>query len=362
MTHKELQESLTKIEVAIRQIKKASIKKGSKETALKSDSTIKYLETIKESIQKKLNVLQEVKDQNILLTTKKGSTKVVQVPQGTGIETLKRDPDITKIEDTKGKVVKEQEERQISSFLAKTVGKVLMRVLRAEGNEISKGRITNLNLEDGRFIVRITYKQEREDSPVEEDKFYFSRVDTKLFVDIGEGDQEVGQIVTVNGVSTVETEVVADSLHKILFGDTGRKPMNEASSEEDFIVAVESWKANKSKDTAVNLLRVASRYGDQEFLVPFKEIVANYIREREAEEQTGAVESDSITMCIPLFIRVLEYVREEVKDDVEIHTLTEKAVELMKHKEVLTMEEYENLIIDKQEDSSTTEQKVINAL
>jgi len=52
---------------------------------------------------------------------------------------------------------------------------------------------------------------------------------------------------------------------------------------------------------------------------------------------------DIIKLNVPLFLRLLELVREKVKDDVPLHTLTEIAVRLS-NDHVMTMADYENIL------------------
>lgn len=54
-------------------------------------------------------------------------------------------------------------------------------------------------------------------------------------------------------------------------------------------------------------------------------------------------ELDVIQLDVPLFIRILEYVNEEVKDDVEIHVITQNILELCKGKP-LQMDSYYKII------------------
>ena len=55
--------------------------------------------------------------------------------------------------------------------------------------------------------------------------------------------------------------------------------------------------------------------------------------------------SDKITLDIPLFIRVLEYAKEDAKTDMDLHHLAEKAIELSsEYGEILTMDDYDSLI------------------
>ena len=59
-------------------------------------------------------------------------------------------------------------------------------------------------------------------------------------------------------------------------------------------------------------------------------------------EQEDAV--DTITMDVPLFIRMLEYAREDASADVDLHDVAENAVSLNKNQEVLSMDDYDALL------------------
>lgn len=53
---------------------------------------------------------------------------------------------------------------------------------------------------------------------------------------------------------------------------------------------------------------------------------------------------DTITMDIPLFLRMLEYSREDAKKDLDLHDVTEKANKLGKEKGILSMEDYAEIV------------------
>ena len=57
---------------------------------------------------------------------------------------------------------------------------------------------------------------------------------------------------------------------------------------------------------------------------------------------------DTISFDIPLLIRVLEYAREELKDDVNLHKMVERLIDI-RSKGVLTMDDY-NFIVKLKED------------
>jgi len=53
---------------------------------------------------------------------------------------------------------------------------------------------------------------------------------------------------------------------------------------------------------------------------------------------------DTITMDIPLFLRMLEYAKEDAQEDMDLHDVTEKANTLGKEKGILTMEDYDAIV------------------
>ena len=53
---------------------------------------------------------------------------------------------------------------------------------------------------------------------------------------------------------------------------------------------------------------------------------------------------DTITMDVPLFIRMLEYSREDAAEDMDLHDVTEKANKLGKERGILQMDDYEEII------------------
>lgn len=62
------------------------------------------------------------------------------------------------------------------------------------------------------------------------------------------------------------------------------------------------------------------------------------------DSEEPADEIDTITMDIPLFLRMLEYAREDAKDDMDLHVVTKNALELNKGLEMLTMDNYTDIV------------------
>jgi hypothetical protein len=55
---------------------------------------------------------------------------------------------------------------------------------------------------------------------------------------------------------------------------------------------------------------------------------------------------DTIKLDVPLFIRLLEYAREDAKDDMDLHRVAENAIDLSRFAGTLGMIDYEALVGD----------------
>jgi hypothetical protein len=58
---------------------------------------------------------------------------------------------------------------------------------------------------------------------------------------------------------------------------------------------------------------------------------------------------DIITVDVPLFIRILEYAREDAQTDMDLHDVAEKIISLASSGKTLTMDDYSS-IVGSQED------------
>lgn len=64
--------------------------------------------------------------------------------------------------------------------------------------------------------------------------------------------------------------------------------------------------------------------------------------EKEADRAANIDKIDTVTLDVPLLIRVFELVREDVKTDMDLHNLVERMLSI-KDKGVLTMNDYETI-------------------
>jgi hypothetical protein len=61
-------------------------------------------------------------------------------------------------------------------------------------------------------------------------------------------------------------------------------------------------------------------------------------------EATQEDPTDIIAMDVPLFLRMLEWAKEEAAEDVDLHKVTERAIEAVKLRGLLSMDDYNDLI------------------
>jgi hypothetical protein len=72
--------------------------------------------------------------------------------------------------------------------------------------------------------------------------------------------------------------------------------------------------------------------------------------DRRIESKKGTNEAkqedptDIIAMDVPLFLRMLEYAREDAEQDVDLHKVTERAIEAVKLRGLLSMEDYQDIV------------------
>lgn len=78
-----------------------------------------------------------------------------------------------------------------------------------------------------------------------------------------------------------------------------------------------------------------------------------------AEDNNGNI--DTLTMDIPLFLRLLEYAKEDAKTDLDLHYVTENALKCMQGKDKLTMDCYDDILpSDEQKTQQKSEEEVNN--
>jgi len=72
--------------------------------------------------------------------------------------------------------------------------------------------------------------------------------------------------------------------------------------------------------------------------------------------------SDKITVDVPLFIRLLEYAREDAKTDMDLHNVAENAIALSETGRTLTMAQYDEIVKNPQKELQERLKRLANIL
>jgi hypothetical protein len=72
--------------------------------------------------------------------------------------------------------------------------------------------------------------------------------------------------------------------------------------------------------------------------------------------------TDKITVDVPLFIRLLEYAREDAKTDMDLHNVAENAIALSETGKTLTMAQYDEIVRNPQQELQERLKRLANIL
>ena len=115
-------------------------------------------------------------------------------------------------------------------------------------------------------------------------------------------------------------------------------------SGKDFINA----KLSKYPKAVSKINQLIDMIGENKFTIEMAEWIFDFFNNASFESPVNEAKEedkvDTITMDVPLFIRMLEYSREDAAEDMDLHDITEKAISLNKEKGILSMEDYDTIV------------------
>jgi hypothetical protein len=115
-------------------------------------------------------------------------------------------------------------------------------------------------------------------------------------------------------------------------------------SGKDFINA----KLKKYPKAVAKVNQLIDMIGESKFTIEMAEWIFDFFNNASYESPVNEAKEedkvDTITMDIPLFLRMLEYSREDASQDMDLHDVTEKANKLGKERGILSMEDYEEIV------------------
>jgi len=118
--------------------------------------------------------------------------------------------------------------------------------------------------------------------------------------------------------------------------------VNEISKED-------AWKEFQEKRHVTDKTAAAAKKDFDKGWEEGKFRDGKYMSMEEAETNISNDIPDIIAVDVPLFIRLLEFAREDSENDLDLHDVAERAIEAVKMRGVLSMDDYETLIPPKDE-------------
>ena len=159
---------------------------------------------------------------------------------------------------------------------------------------------------------------------------------------------KVNQLIDMIGESKFTIEM-AEWLFDFFNNAHFESPINEntkSNPEVDKLLKIINTKKGgpEYKKALMDLIAMAEKKSGKTVNTKKEALLAlDYVEPtiREAKEEDKV---DTITMDIPLFLRMLEYSREDASQDMDLHDVTEKAISLGKERGILQMDDYDEII------------------
>lgn len=247
--------------------------------------------------------------------------------------------------------------------LAKDLDVCTKEALRAAGNEVA---YTQQFFNKAKATITIkAYFQHDADNPgrPEGQEFQYRLAEGKIVLDKGEGTvTNIAAIRTQSGTANINRDLAIDSIKNVLnkkedtaTGEAGSsEPAKDVKGDpmlENFSKAVDAYRKNKSKETIKELLRSARDFPGDDIQHKFANAVQAYKGQSclnpDSEEccSDGQCMSDcELKLSESLFLRLLEFAKEDAKDDVDLHTVAENLSRLCSEGKCASIEDYETIL------------------
>jgi hypothetical protein len=145
----------------------------------------------------------------------------------------------------------------------------------------------------------------------------------------------------------VEVFAVSDDFIKMASPslDEAKTAIDTAKKQLDQLGAKYEMSGNKFKPFKIIYKPIGKsddwydKFDEIVYLFNLESAVKSSMNEAKEEDKV-----DTITMDIPLFLRMLEYSREDAQKDLDLHDVTEKANLLGKERGILSMEDYNEIV------------------
>ena len=153
------------------------------------------------------------------------------------------------------------------------------------------------------------------------------------------GGQQVAKALDTLGSGKAISGPLAKALDP--YADVLHDVISDPKYRSMFLRMVSAIKADKAKKQAAEPMQAAQ---PKQAPAPKAPVAPASAPMDEAEEDATGDVVDTVTLDVPLMIRLLEYAREDAKDDMDLHDVAEKLISLSKNNDPLTMDHYDAIV------------------
>lgn len=324
-------------------------------------------------------------------TTNSGSIQVMRQIDKNQKEKIQSTQTVADLEEVPGtsKTLNEVEiQNQDSLAVAKQLGKVLATVLRDHGDQIRTMSVKQCNTSGCTIVVQYgtpgdevganSNNPQLQNSIPEQDEFQFEYKEGTVYLNVNGTEIEICTIRNQSGTVKIQQPVAQDSLTKFIDSKTqsilGDETTQEITEEARtcFAEAVQAYRKGKNKETLKGLFRAARNFRGNTIQEKLKEAAQDFLN------RTAVVEPESIKrvvataepldpiqpcsgedcedtespildnpdtsvdicMNISVLLRLLEYAKDEVKDDSQLHFIAQN----IESRKTVTMDDFEDII------------------
>lgn len=324
-------------------------------------------------------------------TTNSGSIQVMRQIDKNQKEKIQSTQTVADLEEVPGtsKTLNEVEiQNQDSLAVAKQLGKVLATVLRDHGDQIQTMSAKQCNTSGCTIVVQYgtpgdevganSNNPQLQNSIPEQDEFQFEYKEGTVYLNVNGTEIEICTIRNQSGTVKIQQPVAQDSLTKFIDSKTqstlGDETTQEITEEARtcFAEAVQAYRKGKNKETLKGLFRAARNFRGNTIQEKLKEAAQDFLNrtavvEPESIERVVATAepldptqpcsgedcedtespildnpdtSVDICMNVSVLLRLLEYAKDEVKDDSQLHFIAQN----IESRKTVTMDDFEDII------------------
>lgn len=324
-------------------------------------------------------------------TTNSGSIQVMRQIDKNQKEKIQSTQTVADLEEVPGtsKTLNEVEiQNQDSLAVAKQLGKVLATVLRDHGDQIQTMSAKQCNTSGCTIVVQYgtpgdevganSNNPQLQNSVPEQDEFQFEYKEGTVYLNVNGTEIEICTIQNQSGTVKIQQPIAQDSLTKFIDSKTqstlGDETTQEITEEARtcFAEAVQAYRKGKNKETLKGLFRAARNFRGNTIQEKLKEAAQDFLNrtavvEPESIERVVATAepldptqpcsgedcedtespildnpdtSVDICMNVSVLLRLLEYAKDEVKDDSQLHFIAQN----IESRKTVTMDDFEDII------------------